>query len=102
MGETVTEELKFHTPDAQEWTIEHYVAYSEGRKKADDNAPEVIVRYHGARELIRRGFVLLEGPAVLVGRIKGDDQTTTPLALVGAVVRAVAVSIESAFYIDPN
>lgn len=109
MGETQTTEqapkdleLTFSMPDPAEWTIEHYIMYSEGRKKTPDSSPEIIKRYYGCLELIRRGVVRASGPDKLLAILKDTEQKTTNLPLVGAVVVGVSYSIENAFYIDPN
>lgn len=106
MGETTEApkdlELTFSMPEPTEWTIEHYIMYSEGRKKAGDSAPEIIKRYFGSLELIARKVVHVKGPERLLATLKLDEQKITSLPLVGTVAFAVGNSIESAFYLDPN
>ncbi|HVO43302.1 MAG TPA: hypothetical protein VMT34_11795 [Aggregatilineales bacterium] len=85
---------QIHLPEP--FTVGMWQVYAEGQRAYEHDHPgsPLLARYHGALALIRAGYV--HAPDDLRRLASQADQSTTSLAIVGLVVRQIALPIEEA------
>ena len=83
--------------------LSHWEAYTHARQdyiqRREDSgktASAVIADYYGALALIRAGFVHVDGSEELTRVINLDDQSATPVEVIGFIVREVSRKVEAA------
>lgn len=84
-------------------TVDVWQVFTDGQQSYYDQcerdkrpAAAYLANYYGVLNLIRKGYVHIGGVEALKRIIEADVQGTTPMAVVGYLVRAIAVPIAQA------